>query len=50
MRLSKKFLEYMSKEAKTESVDRSVVIDKPLVERGEAEKIKKESCKVVYGR
>jgi predicted HTH domain antitoxin len=45
VRLSKKFLEYIDKQAKTESVDRSVVIRR-LVERGAIEFEKEKAAKL----
>lgn len=45
VRLSKKFLEYIDKQAKTESVDRSVVIRR-LVERGAVEFEKEKAAKL----
>ena len=45
VRLSKKFLEYIDKQAKMESVDRSVVIRR-LVERGAAEFEKEKAAKL----
>jgi predicted HTH domain antitoxin len=45
VRLPKKFLEYIDKEAKRESVDRSVIIRR-LVERGAAEFEKEKAAKL----
>lgn len=45
VRLSKKVLEYIDKQAKTESVDRSVVIRR-LVERGAVEFEKEKAAKL----
>ncbi len=45
VRFSKKVLEYIDKQAKTESVDRSVVIRR-LVERGAAEFEKEKAAKL----